>query len=289
MELISLPQEEIDEIKRNKIIYSIIKYNQIENEDLIEMYKNKYMYAIYLNDGNINENEQLDKVVDFLEKEKLKIAEIKEKNQPIIDSYIEDIAYNLNSVIEDCKDDIEKCTRLFEYVVKTISFNKDAVDYNERIPFGLQYPIMDFYNNIPLSKTYEGMLVTKSGTSSDIANLMVYLGYLFDLDIRTIPSRRWAIETNDEEIFSINVVNLNGRITYMNPTSVILGDSEIQEACLVNKTTLDNQKIRIDIFDNIRPEGENIKAIYSQAASAIEKVISRERNDILNNQKSKSL
>ena len=115
--------------------------------------------------------------------------------------------------------------------MKTFIYDINTKKYNRDIPFGEDYDF-EFYKGVPISKTFEGLLVTKTGLSDSISNLMIFLGNELGLNISSV-----ACEYNDSD-YIINSVKIDDNISYMDVSSVINGSSDIEHACLVDRATL---------------------------------------------------
>jgi hypothetical protein len=71
----------------------------------------------------------------------------------------------------------------------------------------------------------------------------------------------------------MNTVMINGKLSYMDPVSVIQGRKSIDEACLVSKRILNKNGIYHELEEN----GNSIKIKMNKTYN-IDKAISRERN-----------
>ena len=267
--LIAVAEEEIKQIKESKLVYSIGKFQKLSS-DQKEMLNSRYMKALNLHTGFINDA-LVDEAEKFLDYEKDKIEYIREQNQPIINMYVEQLIKNLRRNLSEYSDDILRCAKIFEYVSKIMEYDEDISVYDSTIPFGTRYPISAFYKGVPLSSNYSGLLVTRCGSSNDIANLMVYLGNEFGLNIKTLNC------THGDNSYSINTLEYKGKISYMDVTSVIRKRKSIEQACLVNRDTL----IKDDKYYGIKQVGTTLNVKLDYGGSGIDKVISRERNSQL--------
>ena len=224
-------EDEVARVYKYKLIYSMIKYEH-QNDDVRDFFKDKYYTAANLCNTSFDCNEY-DEIVSTLDKEKEKYDEIAANNQETIDRVAEAISENLVKEVEKLPNDLEKCKFLFEYLLKTFKYNISAKKYHRNVPFGEDYNF-EFYHGIPISKTYKGLLVTKTGLSEDIANLFIYLGNKIGLNIGQVNC-----ECNDDS-YTVNTVNIDGNISYMDVSSVLLGRCSIDQACLVDRSNLLN-------------------------------------------------
>ena len=267
----TLDENEIEIIKKYKLMYSIIKFEHQSKEYKHEN-NERNMIALNLNKEDINEN-MSETIISLLAEEKEKIDEIREKNQDKMDMLVEKIIMNLSLMFDKEDTDELACARIFQYVIKSIKYSEDLLNYETVIPFATDYQF-SCYEGIPAGKNFEDILVTKTGTSFEIANLMTYLGRIFDLNIKTI------VAVKDGKAFYINTFEKDGVISYMDPTSAILGKS-IDNCFLVSKSQLKKNDKKNSVKLNSRyeqmEEGKNIK-VDMRRASSVEKAISRERN-----------
>ena len=209
--LIVLNNEEIEKIKENKLVYSIGKCAELEEEikkknkeikkENIELAKQnkktknylkmpdrlrkKCMYAESLNEKNIN-TEDFKKAKEFLDKEFIKIHEIREHNQPYINELVEEVLVDMGKMFgrNDTKATI--CARIHAYVTKTIKYSEDYDIYDDKIAFASDYSFA-CYNGIPMGKYYIDTLITREGSSFEICSLMQALGKKFHVNIKSKP------------------------------------------------------------------------------------------------------
>ena len=250
MKLQAFSKAEVAKIYRSKLIYSLVKYEQ-QGDDFKEFNHDKYCTALNLMEKNFDNN-IIDEVIDYLDNKKSEYIKIANDNQEVIDLIADQLVKNLANQAYMLPNDLEKCRFLFEYVSKMIKYDYDSKRYNRFIPFGEDYDF-EFYNGIPLSNSYKGLLVTKAGLSDNIANLMVFLGYKLGLDIGIISCQ------NYNGSYMINTVNINGNISYMDVTSAVREKNPIEYTCLVDRATL----LKNNNYSGIKEEGVLIPMDYS--------------------------
>lgn len=273
--------DEIAKIYKGKLIYSIIKYNN-QCEGFKALVENKYLTALDLSNCSFD-NDILVDIVDYLDTEKQKYEEISDKNQEIIDIIADRLTENIVKEGKDLPNDLEKCRFIFEYILKTFNYDFTSKKYHRNIPFGEDYNF-EFYNGVPISKSYKGLLVTKTGLSDNIANLMVYLGNQLGISIGTLSCECYG------DTYILNTINIDGNVSYMDITSVLVGRCCIDDACLVDRSKL----LRYATFNYIEEEGitremdfnypydfsniiEQEKSLLPQIETSEEKIIVKEK------------
>ena len=267
MVLKAFDKAEIDKIYKKKLFYSIIKYNDefdrlsIENEEranlLADVMGDKINYAYQLNNSTIDYRD-FDNIVEYLDKETEKFNSVVKENETDMDICSDAIIENLIGFASLQKNDIDKCRFLFEYVCRNVRPNEKALKYNDRIPYGNDYPFEFTRDGIPLAnKGYEGILIGKVGEVADIANFLVFMGKKLGLDIQYCSCIRGKSKTDEKAIpYAINTVTIDGDMSYMDAYSVITGNKDIEEAFLVDRPTLmENSDIneieRVGMIQNV--------------------------------------
>lgn len=235
-------EDEVAKIYKNKLIYSIIKYNK-QKDSYKDFFSDKFATALKLSNSSFD-SEILDETVECLEKEKTRYNEILNNNQIVIDIAADEIVNILVKEASNLNDEKEKCRFLVEYIANTFEYDRNDKKYNRSIPFGEDYNF-EFYHGIPISKSYKGLLVTKTGLSDSISNLLVYLGNQLGLKIGTISC------TCNDESYMINSVNIDGNISYIDATSILADRCEVSDACLVDCSNLN----KYASFKGINEEG----------------------------------
>ncbi len=251
MELQAFKDYEIAKIYKNKLIYSIIKYDH-QNDDFKEFAHDKYCQALTFNNTSFD-NSIIDDVKEYLDKEMEEYNQVISRNQEIIDSIADELVKKLANEVVKLPNDLEKCRYLFEYISKIMHYDYDSMKYNRFIPFGEDYDF-EFYNGVPISSSYKGLLVTKAGLSDSISNLMVFLGKKWGLNIDTVVCQ------NRYGNYYINSVKIDDNISYMDVTSVIKGKNKIEDTCLVDKSTL----FKNNYYEGIENEGILVPMDYSK-------------------------
>ena len=266
LNLEKVSNEDLELIKKYKLIYSIIKFQKQDQSYQDEHMKNN-MIALNLNNEDITEDLYPD-VVNVLESLKASVDEKREKNQRILNHLVETVIMNLSEAFAKEDNDIVACARIFQYVTKSIKYNEDMFNYEVVIPFAADYQFK-CYNGVPQGKEIEDILVTKEGTSFEIASLMTFLGRVFDVKIRTIPA------TKDHQLYFINSFEKDNQISYIDPTGMILIKDE-SNTFLVPKSVLEANGIKLDGKLNEYEEGKKINFDMTHASS-VDKAISREK------------
>lgn len=251
MEIQAFKDYEVAKIYKSKLIYSIIKYDQ-QSSDFKELIHDKYCNALNFNNSSFDYS-IMDDVTKYLDKEMNKYKKIALENQDVVDLIADQLVNNFTNEASKITSDIEKCRFLFEYVAKTINYDHDTKKYNRFVPFGEDYPF-EFYNGIPISNSYKGLLVTKNGLSDSISNLMVLLGRKIGLDIDV------TVCQNYNGNYCLNKVIIDDYLSYMDVTSVINGNNTINDAFLVDRATL----LKNNNYSEIEEEGVLIPINYSK-------------------------
>ena len=259
-------KDDRDLIKKYKLIYMIINSERKGNE-FQEENRDKIMLALNLNNEDISEDIYPD-VVNVLENLKESVDEKREKNQRLLDHLVEAVIMNLAGAFSKEDDDTIACARIFQYVTKSIKYSEDLYNYEVYLPFATDYQFR-CYNGVPQGKEIEDILVTKEGTSFEIASLMTFLGKVFDVKIRTIPA------TKDGQLYFINSFEKDKQISYIDPTGMILIKDE-SNTFLVPKSKLEENGIILNGKLDEYEEGKKID-VDMKHASSVDKAISREK------------
>ena len=105
--------------------------------------------------------------------------------------------------------------------------------YTKNLPLNNYH--FEFYNGIPMSKSFEGLLVTRSKKSLDVSSLMTYLGRVLDLDIENYACE---YDNNPRIINCVNLGNkVNKKLSYID-MNMILNGKNPKDYCLVSKKEL---------------------------------------------------
>ena len=171
-----------------------------------------------------------------------KVAQIQNQNQPIIDVLSRQVLQILKNEMKDDLSEIEKCEFLFDYITSTMKYSEDWLKYNCNVPTTSGYEF-DFYNGVPLSKNYEGLLVTRQGTCEDISNLMIYLGRQLGIEIEKESCY------HHDNLHAINYIVVGDKRSYFDVTSKIRGIKSKEECFLVSKEKL-NENDKYDFKAN---------------------------------------
>ncbi len=221
----------INKLYQQVILYSIKYYQSLPKEMQLQ-YKEKYDKALLLQAKfGLDSNESLEELKEFLDNEKSKIEMIKEENQPIIDMFANNILGLILIKMPSDLTDIEKCEYIFDYVTNTMEYADEWKRYCIDVPQN-EYNFC-FYSGVPLSKTYEGLLVTKKGNSDDIANLITYLGKRVGVNIEKTFCR------HHNNTYAINyIVQKDKTVSYFDAASVIRNEKSKDEIFLVSERVL---------------------------------------------------
>lgn len=266
MEVQAFKDYEIAKIYKNKLIYSIIKYNE-QSDEYKDYFHSKYCNSLNFSNSSFDTSIKED-VIEYLNTEMEKYNKIASENQEVIDTLADILVKNFINEANKLPNDFEKCRFLFEYVSKIMEYDYNTKKYNRFIPFGEDYPF-EFYNGVPISNSYKGLLVTRTGLSDSISNLMIYLGRKIGLNMDSIVCQ------NYNGSYMLNTVKFDGNISYMDVTSVINKKCSIEEACLVDRATL----LKKNNYTDILEEGILIPIDYSNSYD-LKELIDKEKQII---------
>ena len=266
MEVQAFKDYEIAKIYKNKLIYSIIKYNE-QSDEYKDYFHSKYCNSLNFSNSSFDTSIKED-VIEYLNTEMEKYNKIASENQEVIDTLADILVKNFINEANKLPNDFEKCRFLFEYVSKIMQYDYNTKKYNRFIPFGEDYPF-EFYNGVPISNSYKGLLVTRTGLSDSISNLMIYLGRKIGLNMGSIVCQ------NYNGSYMLNTVKIDGNISYMDVTSVINKKCSIEEACLVDRATL----LKKNSYTDILEEGILIPIDYSNSYD-LKELIDKEKQII---------
>ena len=264
MVLKAFDEAEIAKIYKKKLFYSIIKYNneidrlEIENPGRAisqkEIMKEKIQNALRLNNSNIDYHD-FDNIVSFLDDEMKKYESVIEENKDTMKLTYDAIIKNIIAYASILDNDVDKCRFLFEYICNNVKPNNNAIEYNDKIPYGSDYPFEFSKKGVPIANIgYEGIIVGKVADNADISNFMEEIGKKIGLDIEY-----YACE-HDDKPYSINAVKIDGNVSYMDPYAVITKRKATSEALLVDRPTLLND----DNYQHIREVGVSIDVDYKK-------------------------
>lgn len=226
-----LNEEYIKQIYMSTVLYSIKQY-QLLPEELKIIYNKKYQNALIAKEElQIEDNQSLEELRFFLQQQKEKIETIKAQNQPIIDLLAAQTIDILINEMPNNSTQLQKCEYIFDYITNTMEYSNDWYRYCKDVPPTSGYEF-SFYHGIPLSNTYEGLLVTRQGICDDIANLITYLGKRIGVNIEKITC------DHNENLHAINYIEINGIRSYFDATSVILKNKTKEESFLVSEEFL---------------------------------------------------
>lgn len=237
-----ITQEDIITIYQNTVDYSLKKYEEFP-DILKEMYQIKYEHALSVkNELGIIEKQSKDELKAYLQETKNKVNNIQKNNQPIIDMLADEILNILKQEKPENLTNTEICEYIFDYVTNIMSYDTDWYNYCHLVPPIDGYDF-NFHNGVPLSSSYKGLLITRQGICEDIANLMMLLGRVFNINIKALICK------HGKNIHAINYIELeNGEISLIDASSVILKGKTKQEAFLVSEQLL-NKDDEYDFSD----------------------------------------
>lgn len=227
-----LDKEYVKNIYQNTVLYSIYKYEQLD-DNFKPVYNKKYQNALELKDKlGITETPTKEEVTNFLNEQKEKVENIQKQNQEMINIIARASVEKLISEMPVDLTNVEKYQYLFDFVTKTMKFDSDWYEYCANVPPIDGYDFM-FDNGVPVSETYGGLLVTRVGNSDDITNLMIFLGKELGIKIEKTYCKY------NSKRRAINYVNEHGFISYMDPIAVIRGEKDKDKVFLVAENELD--------------------------------------------------
>lgn len=229
-----LDQEYVKKIYQNTVLYSIYKYNELDPA-IQPVYKQKFTQANQaIRDLEISDTlPTKEEIKCFLEEQKQKVEQMKQQNQPIIDQIAEASVKILLDKMPKDLDNIGKLQYIFDFVTKTMTLSSDWFNYCANVPPIDGYEF-EFYKGVPTSKSFAGLMVTRTGNSDDITNLMLYLANQMGLKME----KRYAKFGSNR--IAVNCISEgNAAISYLDPCAVISGRKKKEDTFLVNASKLD--------------------------------------------------
>lgn len=245
MELIQLYSESaIKQIYSNTLQLSICNYHSLP-ENIQVLYKEKYENALSLKEElGVSSFENVPDIIEFLSSVQEDTERITLENQPTIDLYATHIEQLLNNHIPDHLNSLEKLEFLFDFITSWVSYSEDAFQYCFNIP-PIHGFLFDFYQGIPISTSYAGLLVTRQGLCGDIANLYEYLARNLGINLETVSCM------HGKNYHTLNKITLeDGSFSYIDATAVIRGIKLKNEAFLVSKEVLNHQGDHYQLDDH---------------------------------------
>lgn len=229
-----LDEEYVKKIYQNTVLYSIYKYDEL-NPVVQPMFSKRFMQAKKaMKDLDISSISPTKYEIQvFLAEQKQKMEEIRKQNQPIIDQITDASVKILLDQMPSNLDNIGKLQYIFDFVTKTMTLSNDWFNYCANVPPIDGYDF-EFYKGVPTSNNYAGLMVTRTGNSDDITNLMIYLANQIGIDIE----KRYA-KFNDKRIAVNCVLVSNTTISYLDPCAVISGRKKKEDSFLVSVDKLD--------------------------------------------------
>lgn len=231
----ALKENEVKEIYDSAVVYSLLKYEEL-SEGAKEVLYEKYRNALAIvTDKDLDTNKDKDELKAFLENEKNIYESIKDKNQPVIDLVSQMMVNTIKEEIPKDLSNLQVCEYLFDLVTSIMNHASDWTIYFNNTPPKDNYSF-EFYNGIPLSKTYPGLLVTRQGTGEDLANLYVYLGREFNIPIGV------ELCKYKSKYHIVNYILINDKKSYIDIKNRILYNETKEKCFLVSQETLNTNK-----------------------------------------------
>ncbi len=235
-------EADIKEIYDNIVIYSILKYQTLD-ENIQEFWKEKYFHARKM---LIKRNIDLEdlKYIDLkkIEQSLITYQTIYNTNLETNKDIIEEVGVEIENLISNTialyQDWMTKISILFDFLTKYLTYSEDYVNYCLRTPpmNDRSLPItlgFDFKNQIPVDSSISGLLVIGQGICNDIANLLADLGRKSGLNIEVI------FADYQGHSHSLNKITLeNGQSYLIDATRLIRGDMTKEQCFLVSEENL---------------------------------------------------
>lgn len=226
--------EYVKKIYQNTVLYSIYKYNELDYV-VQQMFSKRFTQAKKaMNDLGISSiSPSKYEIQVFLEEQKQKMEEIRKQNQPIIDQIADASVKILLDKMPSDLDNIGKLQYIFDFVTKTMTLSNDWFNYCANVPPIDGYDF-EFYKGVPTSNSYAGLIVTRTGNSDDITNLIIYLANRIGINVE----KRYA-KFNDKRI-AVNCISVSDTtVSYLDPCAVISGRKKKEDSFLVSVNKLD--------------------------------------------------
>ncbi len=227
-------EEDIEDIYKNIIMYSVLKYGRLDARGR-DFFRQKYEYALSCFprckvDFNSLKYETLEKLESCLRNYQVIYYDLLKHNQKIIDELGPKIEWMIVSKMRKMSE-LEQLSFLFDFFSCFITYSEDYFDFCLQAPFVSEF-VFDFKENVPVDSSINGMLVMGQGCCDDIANLMVYFGKKLHLNIGT------SFATYQGNQHSLNTVTLNNHLYLMDVTRKIRGEFRKEQCFLVSIDTL---------------------------------------------------
>lgn len=262
-------EDDVREIYDDVVIYSILKYQRLDEGWQLEFSKRYRQAQEYLKSRGIRDEAW--KNVNF-EQLKLKLSNyqkvynsVLQLNQTTIEKSGLEIERFILKTIEKKKTELEKVSFLFDFVTRYVTYSEDYFHYCLEVP-----PVdgftFDFKNCIPVDSSIYGMLVIGQGVCDDISNLLCHLGRKLQLDITKVMGSYRGF------LHSFNGVNfLDGTCSFMDATRLIRGDKEKEGCFLVSQSTLN--KDGTYGFREDMVSGKDYKGVYPNFQKEVDELI----------------
>ena len=228
--------KDINEIYNDVIIYSILNYQQFD-EETKEYFLKRYNHSCSLLKTNNIDSKSLEITDIYTIKNKLDTYKsvydnFININNAVINDISKDIERIILSSISKKDDELSRISYLFDFITSYITYSEDYYNYCIKTSPTSGYEF-DFKNNLPINvyKSIEELLVIGQGVCEEISNLMVYLGKKLNLNIETVGC------TYKGEKHSINKITLKNGNTYLIDATRLIRKDKTKEACFLVSTT----------------------------------------------------
>lgn len=221
-------EEEIKDIYQHLIELSIRNYEK--NEQLYEeVFKSKYDCAKDLKTKEISKTTE--EIKEFLLEKQVKYQKDFEENKEIIRLLAPITLLILKKHFNENRTPLQKLNYIFDFVTSFITYSEDYYWYVTKTPpkNGIEF---DFKNRVPVNTEIEGLLVQGQGLCDEIANLLQYLGSIFNIPIKK------TFGTYKEDLHALNYIKLGDKISYIDATRLIRKDKKKEECFLVSEEKL---------------------------------------------------
>ncbi len=227
-------EEDIEDIYKNVIMYSVLKYGRLDVRGR-DFFRKKYEHTLNCFsrckvDFNSLKYENLEKLESCLRNYQAIYYDILNHNRKIVNELapkIERLIVNQTQKMSE----LERLSFLFDVVSYFVTYSEDYFEFCLQVPFVSEF-VFDFKENVPVDSSINGMLVMGQGCCEDIANLMVYLGKKIHLNIGT------SFATYQGNQHSLNTVILDNHFYFIDVTRKIREDFPADQCFLVSSDTL---------------------------------------------------
>lgn len=227
-------EEDISDIYRDVVMYSVLRYGQLDIR-WRNHFLNRYQHALSCFgecqiDDVILKYETVDNLKVRLDQYQEIYHSILDLNKEVVDQYGPMIE---KMIVESCpkKNDLGKIAFLFDFVTHYVHYSNDYFKYCLQTPPVDGYSF-DFQDCVPVDSSMNGMFVMGQGVCDDIANLMICLGRSLNLNMGKVFAHYRG------NLHSFNSIVLDNQVYYLDATRVIRGDMLAEDCFLVGGETL---------------------------------------------------